>query len=40
MTVRAAGNNNVPTAIVAPSGAKFEITDKIIPTSCYFIKRK
>ena len=27
MTVRAAGNNNVPTAIVAPSGAKFEITD-------------
>ena len=27
MTVRAAGNNNVPTAIVAPSGATFQITD-------------
>ena len=28
ITVRAAGNNNVPPAIVAPSGATFEITDK------------
>ena len=27
MTVRAAGNNNDPTAIVAPTGLEFQITD-------------
>ena len=28
MTVRAAGNNNDPPAIVAPTGLEFQITDK------------
>ena len=27
MTVRAAGNNDIPPAIVAPTGLKFQITD-------------
>ena len=27
MTLRAAGNNNDPPAIVAPTGLKFQITD-------------
>ena len=27
MTVRAAGNNNDPPAIVAPTGLEFQITD-------------
>ena len=27
MTVRAAGNNNYPPAIVAPTGLEFKITD-------------
>ena len=27
-------------AIVAPSGARFKIRDKIICSSCYFFKRK
>ena len=27
MTERAAGNNNVPPAIVAPEGLEFQITD-------------
>ena len=27
MTVRAAGNNNDPSAIVAPTGLEFQITD-------------
>ena len=28
MTARATGNNNDPTAIVAPTGLEFQITDK------------
>ena len=36
MTVNADAN----LVIVAPSGAKFKITHKIICSSCYFIKRK
>ena len=40
MAVRPAGNNNDPPAIVAPIVLTFEITHKIICSSCYFIKRK
>ena len=36
MTVNAAANP----AIIAPSGATFKITHKIVCSSCYFIKRK
>ena len=38
MTERDAEGDN-PT-IVAPTGLEFKITDKIICSSCYFIKRK
>ena len=37
MTVRAAGNNNDPPAIVGPTGLKFQIT---VCSSCYFVNRK
>ena len=41
MTVRAAGNNNDPPAVVAPTGLEFQIMDITdVHSSCYFVKRK
>ena len=40
MTVRNAGNNNDQPAIVAPTGLEFQIKNKIVRSSCYFVRRK
>ena len=40
MTARAAGNNNDPPAIVAPTRLEFQITHKIAHSGSYFAKRK
>ena len=40
MTMRAAGNDNSPPAIVAPTGLEFRITNTNLHiSSCHFVKR-
>ena len=41
VALRAAGNNNNPSIIVAPTGLEFQINrHKIVCSSCYFVNRK
>ena len=40
MTVRAAGNNNDPPAIVAPTGLEFQITDKKLYAQLLLCQKK
>ena len=40
MTVRAAGNNNDPPAIVAPTGLEFQITDKKLHVPVITLSKK
>ena len=40
MTVRAAGNNNDPPAIVAPTGLEFQITDTKLYVPVVILSKK
>ena len=40
MTVRAAGNNNAPSAIVAPTGLEFQITDTKLHVSGVILSKE